>query len=124
MPARRPRKPRTFTFGDRQRFVRAAEHYLQECFRRQRVIRAQGLAETLEITPQYASWYASQVLGMSLLDWFRTRQVEYAMKLLRRNALEIQEIAVLTGFGSIRAFQRTFLKLAGLTPSAFRELKK
>lgn len=46
------------------------------------------------------------------------------MKLLRRNALQIQEIATLTGFGSDRAFQRAFLKLTGTTPSAFRELKE
>ncbi|HYI11652.1 MAG TPA: helix-turn-helix domain-containing protein [Thermoanaerobaculia bacterium] len=124
MTERRARKPRTFTFADRQRFTRAAEHYVQDCFRRQKVIQAQGFAETVEVTPQYASWFGSRVLGMPLLDWFRARQVDYAMKLLRRNALHIHEIAVLTGFGSVRAFQRAFLKRTGTTPSAFRELKK
>jgi two-component system response regulator YesN len=124
MTKKRARKPRTFTFAHRQRFVRAAEHYVQECFRRQVVIQTRGFARTIEVTPQYASWLGSQLLGMTLLEWFQARQIEYAVKLLRRNVLEIHEIASLTGFGSIRSFQRAFRKLTGLTPSAFRTLKK
>ena len=122
--ATRQKKPRTFTHADRQRFERAAEIYLEDCYRRKRRVRAKEFAATLEVTPEYASWLATQVLGCALLDWFQARQAEYAARLLERTPLSVAEIAALSGFGTRSALHRAFVKTKGVSPSEFRRLKK
>lgn len=118
------KKPRTFTHADRQRFERAAELHLEDCYRRKRRVLGKEFAATLGMTPEYASWLATQVLGRPLLDWFRERQVEYAARLLERTPLSVGEIAALAGFGTRSALHRAFVKAKGVPPSDFRRLKK
>jgi AraC-like DNA-binding protein len=118
------KKPRTFTHADRQRLERAAELYLEECYRRKRRVRGKEFAATLGMTPEYASWLATRVLGRPLLDWFRGRQVEQAARLLQRTPLSVREIAALSGFGTRSTLYRAFVKAKGVTPTDFRGLKK
>lgn len=117
------KKPRTFTHADRQRFERAAEIYLEECYRQKRRVRGKEFAATLDMTPEYASWLAARVLGRPLLDWFRGRQVEYAARLLERTPLSVEEIAALAGFGTRSTLHRAFVKAKGITPAGYRALK-
>jgi AraC-like DNA-binding protein len=124
MATRKQKKPRIFTDSDRQRFQRVAELYLEQCRREQTPVRGTGFARMLEVTPEYASSLAPRLLGVQLMDWLRARQVEYAAKLLRRNPLSVEDIAIRAGFGSVRTFQRAFLKVKGVTPTEFRKLGK
>jgi len=123
-----PRKstPRTFTHAHRQRLHRAAEHYLRKCYRTNSAARASKLAYDLELTPEYVSSLATRLLGMSLREYLRRKQVQYAAWLLRTLPREvtIEEIALRSGFGTARTFYRCFLEAYGMTPGAFRELKK
>ncbi len=81
-------------------------------------------AATLELTPEYASWLATRVLGRPLLEWCRGRQVEHAAGLPKRTPLSIDEIAALSGFGTRSTLHRAFTKAKGVTPTAFRSLKE
>jgi len=121
-----PKQPRVFTHAHRQRFDRAAEHYLRKCYRRKSAARASEFAMELGLTPEYVSLLATQVLGKSLRDYLRDKQVKYAAWLLRTlpREITIEEIALRSAFGTAKTLYRCFARAYGMTPGAFRELKK
>lgn len=121
MATRRKKKPRTFTHGHRQGLDRAAEHYLRECYRQKKPVRGKDFARSLDLTPEYVSSLAAQVLGESLQRFLRKKQVEYAARLLRRTPLSVEEIAARSGFGTRSAMLRWFIEVYGMGPAAFRE---
>jgi AraC-like DNA-binding protein len=121
---RRQRPPRTFTHAHRQRLERAAEHYLQDCYRKQTAARASEFAEYLGVTHPYLSRIAPEIAGKTLRDLLRTKQLAYAVRLLRTTPLVIREIAVRCGFGTVSTFYRCFEAAHGVPPGVFREVKK
>lgn len=121
MGTRRKKKQRTFTPRHRQGFVRAAEHFLRDCYRQKKPARGKDFARSLDLTPEYVSWLAAQVLGESLQAFLRGKQVEHAARLLRRTPLSVEEIAERSGFGTRSAMHRWFVKAYGIGPAAFRE---
>lgn len=124
MATHRKKKPRTFTLGHRQGFVRAAEHFLRECYRQKKPVRGKDFARSLDLTPEYVSWLAAKLLdGVSLHEFLRRKQVEYAARLLRRRTpLSIEEIAERSGFGTRSTMHRWFVVVYGVGPAAFRKL--
>ena len=123
MPTRRKKSPRTFTHGHRQGLDRAAEHFLRECYRKKKPARGKDFARSLDLTPEYVSWLAAQVLGQSLQRFLRQKQVQYAARLLRRTPLSVEEIAARSGFGTRSTMHRWFVEAYGMGAAAFRERK-
>lgn len=124
MATRRKKKPRTFTHGHRQSWDRAAEHFLRDCYRQKKPARGKDFARSLDLTPEYVSWLGAKVLGGSLHQFLRRKQVEYAARLLRRTPLSVEEIAARSAFGTRSTMYRRFVKAYGVGPAAFRALKK
>jgi AraC-like DNA-binding protein len=124
MATRRKKKPRTFTQWHGQGLGRAAQRYLRGCYRQKKPARAKDFARSLDLTPEYASWLGAKVLGETLQQFLRKEQVEYAARLLRRTPLSVEEIAARSAFGTRSAMHRWFVKVYGMGPAAFRELKK
>jgi len=121
----KPRKPRTFTHAHRQRLERAAEHYLDKCYRTSSAVRTSEFAMDLGLNPSYLSWMAMRTLGKPLRDYLREKQLLYAAWLLQTLPPEITigEIATRSGFGTTRTLYRCFQAAYGTSPGAFRELK-
>lgn len=125
MPTR-DRPPRIYTHAERQRLARSAEHYLRKCYKAQSAVRASELAAELGMTPEHLSGIATQVFGKPLRVYLHEKQLTYAASLLRTlpHEITIEEIALHSGFGTLRTFHRCFLDAYGMTPGAFRGLKK
>lgn len=123
MATTRKKKPRTFTPGHLQGLDYAVEHYLRECYPLRKPAWAKDLARSVGLTPEYASWLGSQIVG-GLHAFLRRKQVEHAAKLLRRTPLSIEEIAASSAFGTRSAMHRWFVQVYGMGPAAFRELGK
>lgn len=121
MAARGKKKQRTFTAGHRQGLTRAAEHFLRDCYRRKKPARGKDFARSLDLTPEYVSWLAAQVLAEPLQRFLRRKQVEYAARLLRRTPLSVEEIAARSAFGTRSTMHRWFVQTYGVGPTAFRE---
>lgn len=123
---RNQKKPRTFTHAHRQRLDRAAEHYLRKCYRTNSAARASEFAMELGLTPEYVSWLAAKILGRSLREFLRERQLAYAAHLLETTPAEVTvaEIAVRSGFGTAATLYRWFVATYRVPPGAFRRLKK
>ena len=113
MATRRKKKPRTFTHGHRQGLDRAAEHFLRECYRQKKPARGKDFARSLDLTPEYVSWLGAKILGGSLHAFLRKKQVEYAVRLLRRTPLSLEEIAARSGFGTRSTMRRWFVEAYG-----------
>lgn len=58
--------------------------------------------------------------GMSVFEFIRKSRIAQGEQLLADSAMEVQDIAALTGFDSGASFTTAFRSLTGLTPSAYR----
>jgi AraC-like DNA-binding protein len=123
MPKSTTRK-RSFTFAHRQRLDRSIQHYLEECFKHRTAARASEFAHRLHRSIAHISRTASAIFGCTLSEYLREKQLEEAERLLLTTPLTIEEIALRAGFGTPVTFHRRFRQARGMTPGAFRTVKK
>ena len=100
------------------------DHYLRDCFRRKTRATVGELAAILGCHPDYLTRTAGSMLGASLLDYFRSRQIEEAERLITVTTLSMNEIALRAGFGTVSTFYRHFREAHGMSPGAFRKVRK
>lgn len=121
---RKSRTARVFTHAHRQRLDRAVSHYLDECYANKSAARASEFASFLRRNPAYLSRTVARMLGITLREYLRSRQLEEAERLLTTTPLPVAEIALHSGFGTTSTLYRCFKQAYGTTPGAFREVKK
>ena len=120
----RVRTSRTFTHAHRQGVDRVIEHYLRDCFRRATRPTVAELAAILRRRPESVTRRAASILGESLVDYMRRKQLEEAERLILVTTLSMREIALRSGFGSVATFYRHFREAHGMSPRAFRQVRK
>ena len=81
----------------------------------------QQLATRLGISDRHLRRIFEAQFGISPLQYLQTRRLLTAKQLLTDTDLPITQVAEQCGFGTIRSFNRVFLKEKGMTPSAFRK---
>jgi AraC-like DNA-binding protein len=113
-------RPRALAL-ERHRLQRSIELYLRDCFAKRSVARVSELAERLGANRTYVSRIVPAILGMSLGEALREKQLEHAKELLAHSSLKVSEIAAASAFGTERSFFRSFRRAFGVTPSAFRK---
>lgn len=72
------------------------------------------------VSSPYLSSIFSELQGQRFLDYLNRFRVEKAVELLRSTDLSVSEIGFRTGFYSVNTFIRTFKKITGETPGAYR----
>jgi AraC family transcriptional regulator len=82
------------------------------------------LAREACLSPYHFSRLFHEATGQPPHRYLTERRVQEAQKMLRSSSFSIAEIALDTGFGSQANFARTFRKVAGVTPSQYRELHR
>jgi len=80
-----------------------------------------GLANRMGVTARHLRRIFANELGVSPLDYLRTRRLLTAKTLLTDTRLPITEIALASGFGSLSQFNATFHQHYRLTPSQLRK---
>ncbi len=90
------------------------DHYLEPLTRSQ-------IAQAVGYNESYVSHIFSQALQMSIPEYIHGLRVEDAQRLLRHTSKSVIQIGEDLGFGSIRSFNRVFLRHTGLTPTAYRK---
>ena len=58
--------------------------------------------------------------GMTLNEYVNLLRLSYAQALLMHEDANVLRVAMDSGFGSLSAFNKSFRKLAGMSPSDFR----
>lgn len=91
--------------------------FIQEHF--QEPVSLEDFARHIDYNYFYASKLIKRNLNLSFSQLLTEYRLAYAQELLQENQLSISQIALLSGFGSIRNFNRTFLKATGKTPREF-----
>ncbi len=79
-----------------------------------------ALAERLGVGERQLRRLFQQHLGASPITVAQTRRVLFAKQLVHETRLPMSEIALASGFGSVRRFNETFHALFGRAPSALR----
>ena len=114
-----PRRPRTRE-ANLQRLERAADLYLHACYASQTAARVAEFAAFIRITRPHLSRLVLQLVGKSVRDYLRMKQLEYAQQLLRTTPLPVDTIARASAFGTPWTFNRCFRAAFGETPAEFR----
>lgn len=85
-----------------------------------------SLAKMLAISPHHLSQILNEKLGQSFFDYTATFRIKEAQQLLispEYTHIKIEEIAEMVGYNSKSAFNTSFKKIVGQTPSQFRVQK-
>lgn len=80
------------------------------------------MASDLALSNSYLSHLFSERIQMSFNDYINSIRINYACTLLNETDLGITQIATASGFSTIRTFNRAFLKLAGKTPTEYKNI--
>jgi AraC-like DNA-binding protein len=80
-----------------------------------------ALAEAAQMSASHFNRLFKRYTGYSPMDYLRALRVQKARELLADPGLSIKEVAGLSGFGDPFVFSKTFRRVDGLTPSAYRE---
>ncbi len=83
-------------------------------------LRRARMAQAVNSSATYFSKSFRQATGMSFIEYLGRVRVEHAKNLLHNPALRISTIAFEVGFQSVSQFNRTFRKVTGQSPKAFR----
>ena len=78
------------------------------------------VAQAVNISGNYLSEKFKDVTGVNFVEYVARVRFEKACDLLENGDRRISEIAFAVGFQSLSQFNRTFKKLSGRSPSAFR----
>ena len=79
------------------------------------------LEEELHLSKYYISHLFGSKIGTGFNDYINALRVSEACRYLRRSNKSITEIAALVGFGTLRTFNRAFVKQVGMSPSEYRK---
>ena len=78
------------------------------------------IASAADIHPKYAMSLFKKSTGMTLNEYVNLLRLSYAQALLMHEGANVLTVAMESGFGSLSAFNKSFRKLAGMSPSDFR----
>jgi len=78
------------------------------------------IAVAAELHPKYAMSIFKRTTGMTLNEYVSLLRLSYAQALLLRADANVLHVAMESGFGSLSAFNKSFRKIAGMSPSDFR----
>jgi len=78
------------------------------------------IAAAADIHPKYAMTVFKKSTGMTLNDYVNLMRLSYAQALLMQEEANVLQVAMDSGFGSLSAFNKSFRKIAGMSPTDFR----
>ena len=81
-----------------------------------------ALAQRLGVTDRHVRRVFEAELGVSPLQYLQTRRLLSAKQLLTDTSLPVTEVALASGFASVRRFNAAFVGHYGLNPSALRRV--
>ena len=87
-------------------------------------ISLEGLAEVLDITPEYLSTLFNREMGETFSSFLKKFKISQAKRLLKDTDKKIYEIAQEVGYSDPKYFNRVFKEVEGISPGDFRALNK
>jgi AraC-like DNA-binding protein len=119
----RPKRSETNSFSledERSLYRRGVDAYLDASYRSRSRASTSEFAQQFGLAPATLTRTFKRLFGRTPLQYFRSQQLAYAGKLLRRTALPIDDITAITGLGTRTTFFRLFVAQFGMTPDQYR----
>jgi AraC-like DNA-binding protein len=107
-------------FGNFQRLLPVVSFIEQNL---QQKMTLKKLSRVLPLQPAYLCHLFSRTLGLSPIDFINRKRIEKAQFLLRQGTMPLKEVAAQIGFQDVYFFSRTFKKIVGIAPIAYRRQK-
>lgn len=79
------------------------------------------LEDELHLSKYYISHLFGSKIGTGFNDYINALRVSEACRYLRHSNKSITDISALVGFGTLRTFNRAFIKHVGMSPSEYRK---
>jgi len=98
--------------------IRRVKEFLLENY--EKPLRLEDIAWSVRLSREYLATLFHKVTGLTVFDYLLQLRVEAAKSHLCDTSLTIHQIAALSGFTSDSLFCRTFKRVTGVTPSAYR----
>ncbi len=89
-------------------------HYMED-------INLKKIADILNLSEVHTNRIFRQIFGKSFLTYLTDIRLKNAKRLLRRENIEISDIATLVGYNSYNGFYIAFKKEFGITPNMYRK---
>ncbi len=87
-------------------------------------ISREGLAAAVDLSPDHLSRAFNKVTGKRIDEHINELRIEEAKRRLRETDETVISIAMGVGFESVRTFNKVFAKIAGMSPTRWREGKR
>lgn len=84
-------------------------------------ITVKKVAEGCGVSEKYITSYFKNCARIKFRDFINGLLVNRAVELLRDRNLSVTQVAIKSGFGSLRSFNRVFSETMGCTPTQFRK---
>ena len=105
---------------ERDWYHRGVETYLDASYRTGSRATASEFASQFGTNRTRLTQTFRRLFGKTPLQYFRSQQLLYAAKLLRRSPLTIEQISVTAGLGTRSTHFRLFSQHFGMTPDQYR----
>lgn len=105
--------------SSRNQYLADAKEYIAQHYD-DTALSLDSVSQHVGISSPYLSSIFSELQNQRFLDYLNRFRVEKAIELLDTTAISVSEIGFRTGFYSANTFIRTFKKITGETPGAFR----
>jgi transcriptional regulator GlxA family with amidase domain len=79
------------------------------------------LAERAHMSPRHFARVFTREVGQTPARYVETVRVEAAQRRLEESTDSLDQIATQCGFGSVNSMRRSFLRVRGIPPSAYRQ---
>ena len=105
--------------SDENQSMRAVVEYCSQNFTKDLSLSA--LEEEIHLSKYYISHLFGDKLGIRFNDYVNSLRISEACRLLRTTKMNITEISCASGFGTLRTFNRAFIKQMNTSPSEYRK---
>jgi AraC-like DNA-binding protein len=105
---------------ERDWYRRGVEAYLDASYRTGSRATASEFARQFGTDATRLARVFRRLFGKTPLQYFRSQQLLYAAKLLRRSPLTVEQISVTAGLGTRSTLFRLFSENFGMTPEQYR----
>ena len=102
--------------------IESIRRYLEENYTRKLLIR--DVARRFYVSESFLSHNFKRELNVSFTDYINAFRVNKAKELLADTRLQVSEIAMMTGFGSISQFNRVFMAETGISAKKYRQSRR
>ena len=108
--------------SDRGSALKAVINYCTEHYDKDLTL--SQLEKELHMSRYYISHLFAERMGLGFNEYVNSLRISHACRLLQGVEQSVTAVALLVGFSTQRTFNRAFLREMGMTPSAYRKIKK